>query len=128
MWDADGFVYVYTAADPRIGILEEVGLRVAPSVSELDTSDGGFFYELSYEQLDKLDADIVISYHASEEEAAAFLTKPALQAIPAVKAGRVVQVADPIAVSSVSPPTALTFDWEAGLPTLIRKLSEVAAR
>ena len=128
VWDADGFVYVYTAADPRVGILEEVGLKVAPSVSELDTSDGGFFYELSYEQLDKLDADIVISYHNTEDEAKAFMEKPALQAIPAVKAGRVAQVTDPVTVSSVSPPTALTFDWEGGLPTLIEKIAAVAAK
>ena len=39
--------------------------------SPLDTSGGGFFFELSYEQLDKLDADIVVSYHGSEAEAAA---------------------------------------------------------
>lgn len=128
VWDADGFVYVYTGADPRVGILEEVGLTVAPSVAELDDSDGGFFFELSYEQLDKLDADIVISYHNNEEEAAAFLTKPALQAIPAVAAGRVVQVASPVTVSSVSPPTALTFAWEDGLPALVEKLGAVAAR
>lgn len=127
VWDGDGFVYVYTAADPRIGILEAVGLTVAPSVSALDTSDGGFFYELSYEQLDKLDADLVISYHGSTEEAAEFLTKPALQAIPAVKAGRVAQVSDPVAVSAVSPPTALTFDWAGGLPALVDKLAAVAA-
>lgn len=128
VWDGDGFVYVYTAADPRVGILEEVGLTVAPSVSALDTSGGGFFFELSYEQLDKLDADIVISYHGSEAEAAEFLTKPALQAIPAVKAGRVAQVTDPVAVSSVSPPTALTFNWDGGLPALVEKLSVAAGK
>ena len=96
--------------------------------SPLDTSGGGFFFELSYEQLDKLDADIVISYHGSEAEAAEFLTKPALQAIPAVKAGRVAQVTDPVAVSSVSPPTALTFDWDGGLPALVEKLSVAAGK
>lgn len=128
VWDGDGFVYVYTAADPRIGILETVGLTVAPSVAALDTSDGGFFYELSYEALDKLEADIVISYHSSQAEAAAFLQKPALQAIPAVKAGRVAQMTDTVAVSSVSPPTALTFDWDGGLPTLIERLSAAAEK
>ena len=64
----------------------ELGLEVAPSVSELDTSDGGFFYELSYEQLDQLEADFIVSYHNTEDEAKAFLTKSELQAIPAVAA------------------------------------------
>ncbi|RXZ43066.1 iron-siderophore ABC transporter substrate-binding protein [Agromyces binzhouensis] len=125
VWDGDGFVYVYTAADPRIEVLTELGLEVAPSVSELDTSDGGFYYELSYEQLDQLDADVIVSYHGSREEADAFLAKPELQAIPAVAAGAVAQVHDPVTVSSVSPPTALSFDWEGGLPALIDAISGV---
>ena len=57
-----------------------------------------------------------MSYSNSKEEADAFLAKPELQAIPAVAAGRVAQVYDPVTVSSVSPPTALSFDWDGGLP------------
>ncbi len=126
MWDGDGFVYVYTAADPRIAVLTELGLEVAPSVSALDTSDGGFYYELSYEKLDELDADFIVSYHNSKEEADAFLAKPELKAIPpAVAAGRVAQVYDPVTVSSVSPPTALSFDWETGMPALVDAIAGV---
>ncbi|MBM7504264.1 iron-siderophore ABC transporter substrate-binding protein [Agromyces aurantiacus] len=125
VWDGDGFVFVYTPADSRIEVLTELGLEVAPSVSELDTSDGGFYYELSYEQLDRLDADVIVSYHSTTEEAAAFLAKPELQAIPAVAAGRVAQVSDPVTVSSVSPPTALSFDWRGGLPALVDAIAGV---
>ncbi|MCM3656619.1 iron-siderophore ABC transporter substrate-binding protein [Agromyces mediolanus] len=128
IWDGDGFVSVYTAADSRIEVLTELGLEVAPSVSKLDTSDGGFYYELSYEQLDQLDADFIVSYHSSKEEADAFLTKPEVQAIPAVAAGRVAQVSDPVTVSSVSPPTALSFDWEGGLPTLVDAIAAALAK
>lgn len=128
VWDGDGSMSIYTGADPRISVLTELGLEVAPSVAALDTSNGGFYYDLSYEQLDKLDADILISYHASAQDAKTFLSKPALQAIPAVKAGRVAQVSDPVTVSSVSPPTALTFDWKDGLPSLVDKLSEAAKK
>lgn len=125
VWDGDGFVYVYTEADSRIEVLTDLGLEVAPSVAELDTSDGGFFYELSYEQLDQLDADFVVSYSNSKEEADAFLAKPELQAIPAVAAGKVAQVYDPVTVSSVSPPTALSFDWKGGLPALVDAIAGV---
>ncbi|BDZ53648.1 iron-siderophore ABC transporter substrate-binding protein [Agromyces marinus] len=127
IWDGDGFVSVYTPADARIEVLTELGLEVAPSVAELDTSDGGFYYELSYEQLDKLDADVLISYHASQEDADAFLAKPELQAIPAVAAGRVAQVADPVTVSSVSPPTALSFGWAGGMPALVDAIAGALA-
>ncbi|GLU90554.1 iron-siderophore ABC transporter substrate-binding protein [Agromyces sp. NBRC 114283] len=128
IWDGDGFVSVYTAADSRIEVLTELGLEVAPSVSKLDTSDGGFYYELSYEQLDQLDADFIVSYHSSKEEADAFLTKPEVQAIPAVAAGKVAQVYDPVTVSSVSPPTALSFDWEGGLPALVDAIAAALAQ
>lgn len=128
VWDGENSMSVYTGADPRVGILTELGFEVAPSVAKLDTSNGGFYYELSYEKLDQLDADIIISYHANAQDAATFLTKPALQAIPAVKAGRVAQVSDPVTVSSVSPPTALTFDWKDGLPSLVDKLAAVATK
>lgn len=123
IWDGDGYVSVYTPADPRVNILEELGLQIAPAVSELDTSDGGFYYELSDEELDKLQTDFVITYSNTEEEAQAALTAPELQAVPAIKAGQVAQVFDPVTVSSVSPPTALTFTWEGGLPALIDKIS-----
>ncbi len=125
VWDGDGFLYVYTEADSRIEVLTDLGLEVAPSVAELDDSDGGFFYELSYEQLDQLDADFIVSYSNSKEEADAFLAKPELQAIPAVAAGRVAQVYDPVTVSSVSPPTALSFDWKGGLPALVDAIAGV---
>ncbi|QAY63037.1 iron-siderophore ABC transporter substrate-binding protein [Xylanimonas allomyrinae] len=125
IWDGDGSVSVYTRADSRVGILERVGLTIAPSVSDLDTSDGGFFYDLSYEKLDQLTADFVIIYGNSEQEVAASLAKPAIQAIPAVAAGRVVTVVDPVTVSSVSPPTALTFQWANGLPALIDQIAGV---
>ena len=125
VWDGDGFVYVYTAADSRIEVLTELGLEVAPSVAELDTSDGGFYYELSYEQLDQLEADFIVSYHSTQEEAEAFLAKPELQAIPAVAAGAVAQVWDPVTVSSVSPPTALSFEWSGGMPALVEAIAGV---
>ncbi|PZR53891.1 iron-siderophore ABC transporter substrate-binding protein [Xylanimonas oleitrophica] len=127
IWDGDGSVSVYTPADPRVNILEELGLRIAPAVSDLDTSDGGFYYDLPDEQLDKLQTDFVVSYSSTKEDADAVLTAPELQMIPAVKEGKVVQVYDPVTVSSVSPPTALTFTWEGGLPTLIERISETVS-
>ncbi|WP_425956661.1 iron-siderophore ABC transporter substrate-binding protein [Xylanimonas sp. McL0601] len=123
IWDGDGKVSVYTPADSRVGILERLGLKIAPSVSTLDTSNGGFFYDLSYEKLDQLTADFVIMYGASAADVEASLAKPALQAIPAVAAGKVVKVVDPVTVSSVSPPTALTFEWPGGLPKLIDSIA-----
>jgi iron complex transport system substrate-binding protein len=119
----EGLVYVYTPADPRVSILEGLGIVSAPSVEELDTSDGGFYYTLSYEELDKLEADFLLAYIYTPEEAEAFDTKAELQAIPAVAAGNIVKVVEPVAVSSVSPPTALSYDWTDGVPAIVDQLA-----
>lgn len=122
---SEGLVYVYTPADPRVGILEGLGIESAPSVADLDTSDGGFFYTLSYEELDKLESDFVIAYTYTEEEAATFGEGEELQAVPAIAAGDVVKVVGNVAVSSVSPPTALSYDWPDGVPAIVDQLAEI---
>lgn len=116
---------VYTELDPRAAILTDLGFEMAPSVSELDTSDGGFYYDLSFENLDKVDADVLVAYFGTQEEADAFMEDKKAQAIPAVAAGDVAPMVTPPVISSVSPPTALSFDWEEGMPALVEKLAEV---
>ncbi|MEU4365214.1 iron-siderophore ABC transporter substrate-binding protein [Promicromonospora sp. NPDC023987] len=121
----EGLVYVYKSEDPRAGFLEGLGMESAPAVDELAPDDGEFFYTLSYEQLDKLDSDIVVAYTYTEEEAAALPDKKELQALPAVKDGMVVQQVGTIAVSAVSPPTALSVQYPEGMPTLVKSLSDL---
>jgi iron complex transport system substrate-binding protein len=120
----EGLVYVYRAGDPRAGFLEGLGFETAPAVEELAPDDGQFFYTLSYEELDKLDSDLVVAYTYTEEEAKALPTKKELQALPAVKDGMVVQQVGTVAVSAVSPPTALSVEYPEGMPKLIDSLAE----
>ncbi|NNU28417.1 ABC transporter substrate-binding protein [Isoptericola sediminis] len=120
---SEGQVYVYTPADPRVSILEKLGIESAPAVAELDTSDGGFFYALSYEELDKLESDVVIAYTYTESEAETFGESDELQAVPAIADGNVVKVVGNVAVSSVSPPTALSYDWPDGVPAIVDQLA-----
>jgi iron complex transport system substrate-binding protein len=120
----EGLVYVYRAGDPRAGFLEGLGFETAPAVEELAPDDGEFFYTLSYEELDKLDSDVVVAYTYTEEQAEALPTKKELQALPAVKDGMVVQQVGTVAVSAVSPPTALSVEYPEGMPKLIESLAE----
>lgn len=117
----------YTELDPRLAILTKLGFDVAPSVAELDTSDGGFYYELSWEEVDKIDADVVVTYFDDDKQAAAFLEDQKALAIPAVKNGSVAQVVGREKISAVSPPTALSFKWAGGMPELVTLLSEAVA-
>lgn len=122
-----GLVYVYRAGDPRAGFLEGLGFETAPAVEELAPDDGQFFYTLSYEELDKLDSDLVVAYTYTEEEAAALPDKKELQALPAVKNGMVAQQVGTVAVSAVSPPTALSVEYPEGMPKLIESLATTLA-
>ncbi|MET0725868.1 MAG: iron-siderophore ABC transporter substrate-binding protein, partial [Leifsonia sp.] len=69
VWDIGGTFYVYKPADARVEFLSGLGLTSAASVDELDNGGEPFYYTLSYEQLDKLDSDIILSYSDTQEEA-----------------------------------------------------------
>ncbi len=123
VWDVAGTFYVYTPEDSRVEFLSALGLEDAPAVAELANGDSPFFYTLSYEQLDRLDSDLVISYHDTPAEADAFLASAPIRAIPAVARGQVAQVVGTELIAAVSPPTALSTY---GLDELVASLSAAA--
>ncbi len=125
VWDTAGTFYVYKKADPRVEFLLDLGFVNAPAVDELANGDATFYYTLSYEQLDKLQSDVLLSYSNSQDEADAFLAAPQTSVIPAVAAGHVAQVVGTSYVSAVSPPTALSLPW--GLDELVNALASATA-
>jgi len=125
VWDVAGTFYVYKQADPRVEFLLDLGFVNAPAVNELANGDATFYYTLSYEQLDKLSSDVVLSYSDTQEGADAFLTAPQTSVIPAVGAGHVAQLVGTEYISAVSPPTALSISW--GLEQLVDSLAAATA-
>ncbi|MDQ2661430.1 MAG: iron-siderophore ABC transporter substrate-binding protein [Actinomycetota bacterium] len=124
VWDVAGTFYVYTPEDSRVEFLAALGLEDAPAVAELANGDSPFFYTLSYEQLDQLESDLLISYHDTQAEADAFLASAPIRAIPAVSRGQVAQVVGTELIAAVSPPTALSLTY--GLEELVASLSAAA--
>jgi iron complex transport system substrate-binding protein len=125
VWDTAGTFYVYKKEDPRVEFMLDLGFVNAPSVDALANGDSTFYYTLSYEQLDKLDADVVLSYSDTQAEADAFLTAPQTSVIPAVQAGTVAQLVGTDYIAAVSPPTALSLPW--GLDQLVDALAAATA-
>nr|WP_246306580.1 iron-siderophore ABC transporter substrate-binding protein [Herbiconiux flava] len=121
VWDVAGTFYVYKKEDPRVEFMLDLGFESAPAVDELANGDSTFFYTLSYEQLDQLQADVVLSYSDTQAEADAFLTAPQTSVIPAVQAGNVAQLVGTQYIAAVSPPTALSLPW--GLDQLVDALA-----
>lgn len=125
VWDVGGTFYVYKPADARVAFLLDLGLVSAPAVEELDTGGETFLYGLSYEQTDRLEADLVVNYASTDAEVDAFLDQSYAQAIPAVADGAVANVTGDPLIAAMSPPTALSLTW--GLQDYVELLSAAAA-
>lgn len=120
--DSAGTFYVYTPADPRVEFLNDLGFENAPSVEALDTGESTFFFTLSYEQLDQLESDVLVSYSDSTETDEAFKASSQGQTMAQVRDGHVASIVGTSLVSSVSPPTALSLPW--GLEDFIAALEQ----
>jgi iron complex transport system substrate-binding protein len=125
VWDTpDGFA-VYKPADARVEFTLDLGLVSAESVDELSTDESTFYFTLSYEQLDRLTSDILVSYADTPEASQDFLASDHAQLLPQVRDGAVAEVTGTDFIASVSPPTALSLTW--GLDEYVALLAEAAA-
>jgi iron complex transport system substrate-binding protein len=111
VWDSAGTFYVYRTADPRVEATLALGLTSAPAVDELASGEETFYYTLSYEQLDRLESDILVSFADTPALSREFLTSSHGRAMSQVKEGRVAEVVGSSFIASVSPPTALSLTW-----------------
>ncbi|GGO70387.1 iron-siderophore ABC transporter substrate-binding protein [Nocardioides deserti] len=103
--------YVYRGADPRVEFLEDLGFTLAPSVGELDTEETSFYFTISTEEADKLTSDVLVSYAADEDAAAAVAESAGAKAMSQFQDGTVAEVTGASLVAAVGPPTALSLTW-----------------
>lgn len=126
VWDAAGTFYVYKPADPRVEATLALGLTSAPAVEELANGGETFYYTLSYEQLDTLQSDILVSFSDTKALSAKFLASAPAKLLPQVAAGTVAEVVGKDFIASVSPPTALSLTW--GLDDYVDILAAAAEK
>src|SRR5690606_7903534 len=60
LWVGDPGMNVYSKTDPRVYLLEQMGLKASPGVEEL-SKQPGYFFTVSWENLATLDADVLIT-------------------------------------------------------------------
>ena len=121
--DVDTF-YLYLSSDARVEILEDLGFVTPPSVTDLDTGEGTFYTTVSYESLDKIDAEVLFTQAEDQATLDEFLASDRGNLIPAVRAGAVAALVGAENASAMSP-TALTLPWV--LPTVTEKLAAAVA-
>ncbi len=122
--DFDGSIAVYDALDARMRFLTDIGLVLAPSVTELSPKDGSFYYPLSYELFDQLTSDILITYYETQEASDEFFAKPYAQSQPQYQKGAFASLVGVEYVAAVSPPSALSLRW--GFPHYAEIIAEAA--
>jgi len=108
-----GKLNVYRADDPRVQLLNDLGLTNSPSIASLDSSkgDGSFFYQLSYENLSKIDTDLLVMYFEDQAAVDAFTSDPLVAAMPTIKEGRFAPIIGRSFVAATSAPSVLSIPW-----------------
>lgn len=108
-----GVLNVYRAEDPRVQLLNELGLKNSKSIAELDTTpdDGSFFFQLSYENLSKIDTDLLVMYFDKQSSVDAFTSDPLVAAMPTIKEGRFAPIVGESFVAATSAPSVLSIPW-----------------
>ncbi|MCX2729918.1 iron-siderophore ABC transporter substrate-binding protein [Saccharopolyspora sp. NFXS83] len=91
--DSAGTYAAYTKQDARTALLEQLGLKLAPSIDGMD-SGGKFNVKVSKEQVSLLDADVVIVTTAKPTDVAAVKADPLLNNLPAAKRGSLLLLDD----------------------------------
>ena len=108
-----GVLNVYRAEDPRVQLLNDLGLKNSPSIADLDTAkgDGSFFYQLSYENLSKIDTDLLVMYFDKQSSVDAFTSDPLVAAMPTIREGRFAPIVGESFVAATSAPSVLSIPW-----------------
>lgn len=110
----------YIQGSNRVETLQRFGFVQNPAIEAIPVNSGGFSVSLSSEQLDVIDADLVMAFPIYLE-ATAITDDPQWQQIPAVQQGRdVVMSGDISAAYSLGSPQAARYTLE-NLPPLIEK-------
>ncbi|WP_301540197.1 serine/threonine-protein kinase [Streptomyces sp. CNQ-509] len=120
-------VHVFSDASPVVRVLEGLGLRPADSVAELDSDGNGMMYSLDYEDLDRLESDVVVLYSTTSDWAERDLASEELNALPAFAAGRIAQLSGTDEFASATSPTVLSIRWPGGMPVLAESLEKAEA-
>lgn len=91
-------------------LMSETGLGLSPSVRGIKTVSGSPTGELSFEQLDRLDADVVLIAFTTPDLRKAFESSALVKNMSAVRQGRY-QLIDVPTVSQLRSPSVLGVPW-----------------
>jgi iron complex transport system substrate-binding protein len=108
----------YIEGSERVSFLERLGFVQSPAIAALPTNSGGFSVDISSEQLDMLDADLIVAFPIFIPTTEV-TDDPLFQAVPAVADGRSVVIdGDLSAAYSLGTTLSATFSIENLVPKI----------
>jgi iron complex transport system substrate-binding protein len=108
---ADGAFRLYIPGDPRVQLLEDLGMVTSQFVLDLKVGDGVYFVDISPELIGTLDCQILVMWFDDQSLADAALENPTFAALPMVKSGAYAPIVGQSFVMASSAPTVLSIPW-----------------
>ncbi len=117
-----GTIGVYVGSDPRVQMIEDLGLVLSDGARAL--GGDSFYVEVSFEEIDSLDADLLITWQSDQAELDALLANEVFARFKPVAEGRMIAMLDRSFVMATSAPSVLSIPWsmEKLVPELEAKL------
>lgn len=118
-------LYLYLPTDPRVQLIEDLGLTVDPSVEELaEGSESSFYAQLSLEAAPEIESDVLIGFAdgMSTEEV---LSSSLYASVPAIERDAAVVLDDQAVAAAASSVSVLAIPYV--LDQLVDGLAEAAA-
>ncbi len=123
--DYNNALAIHGADDARAKMLALAGLTIPPK-PETAGENQGFWYPLSYENADQIQADVLIPFFSAKEAADEFYARPYIAAIPQIARGAYVRMDDRILNMAVISSSALSIKW--GMPKYLALIAAAAEK
>ena len=128
---SDTGLYVDTTVDARVQLLSLPGMEPSAFVQGLPVGDdqSAFFVDVSAERLGEIDADILILWLGSQEQADQVAGMPTIQGTPAFRNSASAPIIGETTVMAVSAPSPLSIPYiiETSVPDLAAAADKVPA-
>ncbi|WP_338607032.1 iron-siderophore ABC transporter substrate-binding protein [Pelagibacterium nitratireducens] len=104
-----GNVGFYIPSDPRVHLMEDLGLVPAEALNDLPTDN--YVQQVSFEQLDTVDAEIFIAWYSSQDDLDTLMANPLFARWKPIANDRFVPLIDRAFVMALSAPSPLSIPW-----------------
>lgn len=116
-------VAIHTDTDARVIMLKDLGMVPATQVEGADTS-GGYYALLSFENFDRIKAEVIISFFDSQASADDFYGRSYVATAPQPTRGSVARIVGEENAMSIGATSPLSLRW--GFPAYVAAIAQAA--